>query len=60
MGEFLLPGVDFARDFGETGTEILDELDQVFHALDDLGHCQVIEDFLALADDLAHLGFVET
>ena len=59
MCQFLLTGVDFARHLGEAGTEIFDELDQVLHALDDFGHGQVVENFLALANDLAHFRLVE-
>lgn len=59
VGELFLPGVDFARDAGEARAQILDELHEVLHALDHLGHGEVVEHLLALADDLAHLGLVE-
>ena len=39
--------------------EVSDELHQVLHGLDDLGHAQIVEDLLALGDDLAHLGLIE-
>ena len=40
--------------------EVLDELHQILHAVDDLSHGQVVQHPLTLHDDLPHLGLVET
>jgi hypothetical protein len=43
----------------EARAEVLEELHQVLHGLDHLGHRQVVEHLFALADDLAHFRLVE-
>ena len=59
MGQLPLTSIHLARYFGKARTQVLDELDQIFHAFDDFGHSQIIEDLLALADDFADLRFIE-
>ena len=53
------PGVHVLADFGEAGTEVLDELDEVLHSLDDLGDGEVVQHFLTVPANLPHLGSVE-
>ena len=46
-------------NFGEAGAEVFDELDEVFHGLDDLGDGQVVEDLFAVPTQLPDLRLVE-
>ena len=59
MRELLLAGVNFARYASKTRTQILDKLHQILHTLDDLCNVQIVEHFLALADDFAHFRLVK-
>ena len=52
-------GVHVLADLGEAGTEVLDELDEVLHSLDDLGDGEVVQHLLAVPANLPHLGSVK-
>ena len=50
-----LSTLDVLIDFRETRAEILDELDQVLHGLDDLGDGEIVENLLTIPADLTDL-----
>ena len=54
-----LPTLNVVADFGEAGTQILHELDQVLHGLDDLRDGEVVQHLLTVPADFPHLGGVE-
>ena len=54
-----LPALNIVADFGEAGAEILHELNQVLHGLDDLGDGKVVQHLLAVPADFPHLGRVK-
>ena len=51
--------VHVLADLGEARTEVLDELDEILHRLDDLGDGEVVQHLLAIPANLPHLGSVE-
>ena len=53
--EVSLPPLDIVADFGEAGAEVLHELDQVLHGLDDLGDGEVVQHLLTVPADFPHL-----
>ena len=53
------PGVYILADLGEAGTEVLDELDEVLHCLDDLGDGEVVQHLFTVPAYFPHLGSVE-
>ena len=53
--QILSPDVNVMAHLGETGREILDELDEVLHRLDHLGDGQVVQNLLAVATKSADL-----
>ena len=54
-----LPALNIVADFGEAGAEILHELNQVLHGLDDLRDGEVVQHLLAVPADFPHLGRVK-
>lgn len=59
MRQLLLAVADLTRNLTKARTQIFEELNQVFHGVNDLADRKVVENSLAFAHNLAHLGLVE-
>ena len=50
-----LSGLNILTNFGQTRTEVLDNLDKILHGLNELGDCEIIQNFLTILTDLPYL-----
>lgn len=59
MSQLFFTSAYFPRDFAKARAQVLEEVNQILHGLNNFGYCKVIQHALALAYNLAHFALVE-
>jgi hypothetical protein len=54
------PGLHIVADLGQAGAQVLDELHQVLHGLDDFGNGEIVKNLFAVATQFSNLKKKET